>query len=147
MVRIRAELNLRHIVSPRASLFGAKLLDNGFSREDVENMVLWKGMDRATIDKILEYVIPVEVKSDHKGKASFDKVSIGRSYNEYTLYSAVSFTTGSEVKQGEAILNIYGETKDKCHRLVAPTDGIITYKVEEGQTIKEGQVVATIEKA
>ncbi len=141
------KLNLRHIVSPRASFFGAKLLTNGFSQEDVEKMVLWKGMDRATIDKILEYVIPVEVKSDYKGKASFGEVSIGRSYYEDRLYSAVSFTTGSEVKQGEAILNIYGETKDKCHRLVAPTDGIITYKVEEGQTIKEGQVVATIEKA
>lgn len=141
------KLNLRHIVSPRASFFGAKLLGNGFSREDVENMVLWKGMDRATIDKILEYVIPVEVKSDYKGKASFGEVSIGRSYHEERLYSAVSFTTGSEVKKGEAILNIYGETRDKCHRLDAPADGIITYKVEEGQTIEEGQVVAMIEKA
>lgn len=141
------KLNLRHIVSPRASFFGAKLLGNGFSREDVENMVLWKGMDQATVDKILEYVIPVEIKSDYKGKVTFGEVNIGTSYYEKKLHPEVSFTTGSEVKKGEAILNIYGETRDKCHRLDAPADGIITYKVEEGQTIEEGQVVAMIEKA
>lgn len=141
------KLNLRHIVSPRASFFGAKLLTNGFSQEDVEKMVLWKGVDQATVDKILEYVIPVEVKSDYKGKVTFGEVSVGNDYYTKKRYSEVSFTTGSEVKQGEAIMNIYEETKDECHRLVAPTDGKITYKVKEGQTIKEGQVVATIEKA
>lgn len=141
------KLNLRHIVSPRASFFGAKLLTNGFSQEDVEKMVLWKGVDQATVDKILEYVIPMEVKSDYKGKVTFGEVSVGNDYYTKKRYSEVSFTTGSEVKQGEAIMNIYEETNDECHRLVAPTDGIITYKVEEGQTIKEGQVVATIEKA
>lgn len=139
-------LNLRHIVSPRASFFGAKLLNNGFSREDVERMVLWKGMDQATIDKVLEYVIPVEVKTDYKGKCSFGEVSFGSGYYEQRLYSEISFTTGSEVKKGDAILNIYGETRDQCHKLVAPASGIITYIVEEGQKIKEGQVVATIEK-
>lgn len=72
---------------------------------------------------------------------------VGTNYYEQKIHSEVSFTTGSEVKKGEAILNIYGEIRDKCHRLDAPADGIITYKVEEGQTIEKGLVVAMIERA
>ncbi|MCT4614731.1 MAG: AAA family ATPase [Marinifilaceae bacterium] len=43
---------IRHIVSPRASFFGAELLRNGITQEIVEDSVLWKGLDNATIQLI-----------------------------------------------------------------------------------------------
>jgi cobaltochelatase CobS len=45
-------LGIRHIVSPRASIKGSKFLNVGWSREDVEAAVLWKGLDKASIDKV-----------------------------------------------------------------------------------------------
>lgn len=47
--RVIEKKEIRHIVSPRASFFGAKLLKNNLNRELVENSVLWKGLDKATI--------------------------------------------------------------------------------------------------
>ncbi len=51
-----SDLSIRHIVSSRAIIFGAKLLSVGINRKDVENMVLWKGLDDSTITKIKERV-------------------------------------------------------------------------------------------
>lgn len=45
-------LKIRHVVSPRASISGAKLIQRGFDREFVEQSCLWKGMDQVTINKI-----------------------------------------------------------------------------------------------
>ena len=46
------ELKIRHIVSPRASIMGAKLLAQGLSQRDVKAMALYKGLDQETIKKI-----------------------------------------------------------------------------------------------
>ncbi|GAB3722362.1 AAA family ATPase [Flavobacterium koreense] len=40
---------LRLLISPRASIKGAKLLDTGISRNEVENAVLWCGLDENSI--------------------------------------------------------------------------------------------------
>ena len=50
--RVIEKKEIRHIVSPRASFFGAKLLKNNLNRELVESSVLWKGLDNATIELI-----------------------------------------------------------------------------------------------
>lgn len=53
--RVRAvveTLKIRHVVSPRASIFGGKLLAVGIKREVVEQTCVWKGMDAATVQKI-----------------------------------------------------------------------------------------------
>lgn len=47
-----AKLNLRHIVSPRASINGAKLLDAGLSQTKVENMLIWRDMSGADRQKV-----------------------------------------------------------------------------------------------
>ena len=47
-----AELSIQHIVSPRASLHGARLLSNGMPRNKVEEMVIWKGMDKDSRTKV-----------------------------------------------------------------------------------------------
>ncbi|CUW38803.1 conserved protein of unknown function(AAA+ ATPase domain,194-344) [Magnetospirillum sp. XM-1] len=46
------KLQIRHIVSPRASIMGAAALAAGLDRDTVEAGLLWKGLDKATIAKI-----------------------------------------------------------------------------------------------
>jgi MoxR-like ATPase len=48
-----AALKIRHVVSPRASIQGAKLLSAGMNRAEVEEAVIWKGLDQPTRAKIL----------------------------------------------------------------------------------------------
>jgi len=45
-------LKIRAVISPRASIYGSRLLSSGVARESVENLTIWKGMDSATIAKI-----------------------------------------------------------------------------------------------
>lgn len=44
---------VRHIVSPRASIIGAKLLAAGMDRAKVEDARIWKGLDKAQRDRII----------------------------------------------------------------------------------------------
>lgn len=46
-------LAIRHVVSPRASINGIKLLKSGLGFTHVSNMCVWKGMDSATRTKII----------------------------------------------------------------------------------------------
>jgi hypothetical protein len=46
------KLAIRHVISPRATIHGTKLFAAGVGLTHVENMVLWKGLDAATVDKI-----------------------------------------------------------------------------------------------
>lgn len=46
------KLKLRFVVSPRASIFGSKLLRAGLSRKMVEEMVIWKGMEAEARRKV-----------------------------------------------------------------------------------------------
>jgi AAA domain (dynein-related subfamily) len=49
-------LDIRHPVSPRASIMGDRLLRAGLSRETVEDSLIWKGLAQVQIDKILAWV-------------------------------------------------------------------------------------------
>lgn len=44
---------VRHVVSPRASMAGAKLLAAGMDRAMVEEATIWKGLDKAQRDRVL----------------------------------------------------------------------------------------------
>lgn len=46
------ELKVRHVVSPRAAQAGAKLLAAGWKWNDVEDAVIWKGLDKDTRSKV-----------------------------------------------------------------------------------------------
>lgn len=48
------EKDLRVVISPRASINGSKLLDAGFTEEEVLKMLVYKGMDEAMIKKLNE---------------------------------------------------------------------------------------------
>ena len=57
--RIRSavnELGIRHVVSPRASINGSKLLQAGFDEERVLEMVVFKGLDESSRESILNYI-------------------------------------------------------------------------------------------
>lgn len=47
-----AQLKLRHVVSPRATLYGAALLAAGLPQTQVEHMTLWKGLEADQIAKV-----------------------------------------------------------------------------------------------
>lgn len=54
--RIRKEIQkqqIRHIVSPRASILGAKLLAAGFSTDEALEATVWKGLDHETKARIV----------------------------------------------------------------------------------------------
>ena len=44
------------VISPRASLYGAKLLSIGWVKETVEDRVVWKGMDPELKERILNRI-------------------------------------------------------------------------------------------
>jgi hypothetical protein len=46
------DLKIRHIVSPRASIMGAKLLAQGVSETEVLKLVVYKGLDQDSVSKI-----------------------------------------------------------------------------------------------
>ena len=46
------KMGVRHIVSPRATEKGAALLEAGIDRRRVEEMVIWKGLERETVQMI-----------------------------------------------------------------------------------------------
>ena len=47
-----AKLEIRHVISPRASINGAKLLAQGMARGKVADMVLWQGLSKAEQKRI-----------------------------------------------------------------------------------------------
>ena len=49
-----AKLSIRAVVSPRASVMGAKLLAAGMTREQVETLTLWKGLTPEDVRRIQE---------------------------------------------------------------------------------------------
>ena len=46
------ELKARVVISPRASIDGASLLEDGFTEAQVELMAVWKGIDESLVSKI-----------------------------------------------------------------------------------------------
>lgn len=47
-----AKLSLRHVVSPRASIYGAKLLAAGMAQKTVETLLLWKGLKTEDVSRL-----------------------------------------------------------------------------------------------
>jgi hypothetical protein len=46
------DLKVRHVVSPRATVNGIKLLAAGWDWHNVEEAVIWKGLDADTKNKV-----------------------------------------------------------------------------------------------
>ena len=61
-------MKIRHVVSPRASIYGAKLLSSGLDRKIVEQTILWKGLDDASKNKVIEFLTPQQIYAPQIGK-------------------------------------------------------------------------------
>ncbi len=46
------DLKLRHIISPRASFEGVKMLRAGIPRKELEKIYVWKGLEKSQVEKI-----------------------------------------------------------------------------------------------
>ncbi|MEL7111402.1 MAG: AAA family ATPase [Pseudomonadota bacterium] len=61
------DMEIRHVVSPRAAIMGAKLLEEGMSLSEVKEIVLWKGLPSESVEKI-EHAIDPEVQAEAERK-------------------------------------------------------------------------------
>lgn len=52
-----AKLKLRHVVSPRATDYGRRLLASGMAQDRVEHMTIWKGIEPDQIAKVEQAII------------------------------------------------------------------------------------------
>jgi cobaltochelatase CobS len=119
---------IRHVVSPRASIFGAKLLASGIEKDVVEDTVLWKGLDEATKQKIKANLEPVEEVLSPANGVFMPKV-----------------IENSIVKKGDIIGIIQAQQnwQQVQQNVVATTNGSVTYIAERGN-VEKSEVIAEI---
>lgn len=105
---IARKLKVRHVISPRASIFGAQLLSNGLDQETVEKVVIWKGTDNATREKVMKWMFPVDINSPREGtfyceieKGDLVKESqqLGRVELDYYSKSTINSSVNGVVKK------------------------------------------------
>jgi biotin carboxyl carrier protein/tRNA uridine 5-carbamoylmethylation protein Kti12 len=128
------KLKIRHVVSPRASIYGAELLSLGVVESEVEKMLLWKGLDEAEKDKIIDNLTPESIKTDQTG-TFIPKVKIGSSVERGTEIGLIEYTRAD-----------YYSTKVTV-KIVAPFKGIIQSISSKKKKVKEGSEVASMLKS
>lgn len=124
------KLKIRHVVSPRASIYGAQLLSQGLQKEKVEELVLWKGLDLAVKEKVIASVGPKEIRADRDG----------------TFKPSVK--PNQMIRKGDSIGEIifrhslyYGEDSKEIESEI---EGIAIQIIEEG-AVSKGDLLATIQ--
>ncbi len=121
---------IRHVVSPRASIFGSKLLSAGLPKEEVEAIILWKGLDEATRNKIVEGLKPIyALKTKEAG------------------YFTPSVEIGEQVKKDDVIGTLNKNRHDYYNRstvdVVAGRAGVVI-EVSKQKDVKVGDVLVQI---
>jgi len=122
-------LKIRHVVSPRASIHGAKLLANGVSRETVEQTILWKGLDNAAIKKILENIAPKKIQTSKEGNFT-PKLKVGDKVTEKEIIGEIEY------------LDRYNDTRTE--KIESPYKGVII-SISDNNEVKEKDVIAEID--
>jgi hypothetical protein len=108
--RLVVSLKIRHVVSPRASIYGARLLASGLNREIVEQTILWKGLDDASRNKVVDYMTPQKIYATRIGEFT-PKVKVG-----------------DTIKKNEVIGTIVSQPSswnNRAEEIMAPFDGTI----------------------
>jgi len=125
------ELKIRHVVSPRASIYGAKLLAKDISREIVEQTILWKGLDEATKNKILENIAPKEVQASREG-TFIPKVKKGDKVAKEDIIGEIEYRRYSY------------KDDTSTEEITAPFNGIII-SISENKEVKDKEIIAEID--
>lgn len=130
-VRKVVELNkIRHVVSPRASIFGARLLAHGLDKKVVEATILWKGLDYSTRQKIIDGLKPkIEIQAKMDGRFS-SQVEVNTMVKK-----------GEQI--GEVTKNSYYD-KGEDYKVLSPCDGTILFIRNQGK-VEKGSVISTIQ--
>lgn len=123
---------IRHVVSPRASIFGATLLSNGLERDIVENTVVWKGIDGATKQKIIQNIEPKKII------ASQDGLFIPSSKKQQEI------TTDELIGKIEYDYNDGWRTSKREKEIYSENNGLIIF-ISKQKQIKKGDLIAEIE--
>lgn len=63
----------RVVISPRASIYGSKLLALGWKKEVVEDRLIWKGMDKELKERILAHASTSDAKAANNMKKAEQK--------------------------------------------------------------------------
>lgn len=122
------ENKIRHVISTRASINGAKLLANHVPLNIVENSVIWKGLDETTVVKIKSHIKPI-----HTITYSFDK--------EAKFIPLVK--DNQVVNKDDSIGKLIGLVSQYTFK--APVNGLIK-SIFDGSNIKKGDIVAKIQE-
>jgi ribosomal protein L19 len=125
-------MKIRHVVSPRASIYGAKLLANGISRETVEQTVLWKGLDDVSKNKVIQNLVPKEIEATRDGQF-IPKVEVGDTVKKDDVIGVIEYRYRDNWGGG-----------DKREDLKSQYNGDIIF-ISTTQTITVGDIVAKIE--
>lgn len=124
---------IRHVVSPRASIFGATLLSNGLEREIVENTVLWKGLDEATKQKIAQNIIPKKIKSEQEG-TFIPKTKTNTKIEKDEIVGEIQYEKS----------DYYGRSSQNTLEILSPFSGTVL-NVMNKKKVKVGDIIAEIE--
>mgnify|MGYP001290820682 CR=1 FL=1 len=132
------ENKIRHVVSPRASIFGAKLLASGISQQIVENTIIWKGLDEATKNKIIDG-IKTEIIINTPQKGSFTAhVKLHQDIKKGDVIGVIKYEDNSR---------FYRSTEDE---ILSPINGIvisINQNPNNNQNLVEkGELLAIIKR-
>jgi hypothetical protein len=122
-------LKIRHVVSPRASIYGAILLANGIPRETVEQTILWKGLDEVTKNKILEDIAPKKVQANREG-VFIPKVKVGKKVTKEDIIGEIEYK------------DYYSPTS--TNEINAQFNGTI-FKISRKGEVKKNDIIAEID--
>jgi len=146
--RAVAEHKIRHVVSPRASMSGSRLLKNKMDRKQVEDITLWKGLDQETIKKIKASVAQYQPKPKPVLEPEFRGYDEGYE-KEYTMIQGIKhfrLPAGTKVKKGDCF--IQGDPiPDFCVREGTKTTSIDNvYRSAETEYEKQNRIDLAIKK-
>lgn len=130
--RFITKSKIRHVVSPRASIFGATLLSNGLERDIVESTVIWKGIDKATKQKIIQNIAPKKIIASQEG------LFIPSSKKQQEI------ATDELIGKIEYDYNNGWGNSKRENEIYSENNGLIIF-ISEKKQIKEGDLIAEIE--
>ena len=127
-------MKIRHVVSPRASVYGAKLLANGIERAIIEQTILWKGLDDTSKNKVIQNLAPREVKTTRNGKF-IPIVNVGDTIQKEDIIGEIEY----EYKNTN-----YGSTSTRKDEIKSRYNGKIV-SISTTKEITEKEVIAKID--
>lgn len=135
---------IRHVISPRASIFGAKLLSKELSKDIVEDVVLWKGLDKATIIKIKENIKPIEIKSEYRG-IFIPNVNVNQKVEKGDILGTFKFSENDYDNEFKYKDFINDDNYIEEYDIESEYNGIILSILNKKSIVEEEKVIIEIE--